>query len=225
MKQITDKAIVLSRTNYGERDRIITVIGQSSGKVTLFAKGVRAQKSKLAGGIELLCVTDITYIEGKSDLKTLTSTRLVAYYENLATDISRMQQAFTAIKAINTISEDGGGQEYFELLSSYFSWLDDLNYDVQIVELWFNLRLLSSTGTIPRTDIEPTAQTQKYFSFNHETQSFESHSDGQYSFNDIKLIKLLSTRQKPVKLQSQTGSEPQLVKLSRMLLKSNITEV
>lgn len=226
MKQTADKAIVLSRTNYGERDRIITILGQNSGKVTVFAKGVRAQKSRLAGGVELLNICDVTYVEGKSDLKTLTGSRLVKHFEVLATDMDRMQRAFAAIKIVYKLAEDGGGQEYFDLLAAFFEALNDRDYDPQIAELWLNVRLLSLTGTNPRTDTNvPEDQKAPLFNFNHDTQEFTHHPDGQYSLNDIKLIKLLARAEKPIKLQNPTGTEPQLVRLTQLLLKTNLTEV
>lgn len=226
MKQITDRAIVLSRTNYGERDRIITLLGQKSGKITVFAKGVRAQKSRLAGGIELLCITDITFVEGKSDLKTLTSTRLLSYYERLSSNMNYMQQAFGAIKAINTISEDGSGQEYFEILSTFFEALNDGSYDPNVVELWFNVRLLSLAGTLPRTDAQvPSGAKNLLFNFDHDAQRFMFHPEGQYSVNDVKLVNVLASSPKPVKLQAESGSEAQLNRLLQLLLKTNATEV
>ena len=47
MKQVVTKAIVLARTNYGEADRIVSVLTADKGKVRLLAKGVRKIKSKM----------------------------------------------------------------------------------------------------------------------------------------------------------------------------------
>ena len=75
MKTISTQAIVLKRSNYREADRILRVITPDRGKISLIAKAVRKPKSKLAGGIELFSVNEISYIEGKSDLSTLVSSR------------------------------------------------------------------------------------------------------------------------------------------------------
>ena len=53
------QAIVLRRTNYGEADRILKVI-TPQGQRSIMAKGVRREKSKLAGGIELFAISDMT---------------------------------------------------------------------------------------------------------------------------------------------------------------------
>lgn len=46
------QAIVLRRTNYGESDRILNLL-TPEGKVSVIARGVRKEKSRLAGSIEL----------------------------------------------------------------------------------------------------------------------------------------------------------------------------
>jgi DNA repair protein RecO (recombination protein O) len=45
------QGVVLTRINYAEADRILTVLTEDFGKVSLIAKGTRKEKSKLAGGI------------------------------------------------------------------------------------------------------------------------------------------------------------------------------
>ncbi|MCA9330182.1 DNA repair protein RecO, partial [Candidatus Saccharibacteria bacterium] len=62
MKQIVTVGIVLARINYGEADRIVTILTPDHGKIRLLARGVRKIKSRLAGGIELFSINDLTYI-------------------------------------------------------------------------------------------------------------------------------------------------------------------
>ena len=67
---VKTEAVVLRSIRYGEADRIITFITPDRGKVKGIAKGVRKQKSKLAGGIELFSVSDISFIPGRRDIDT-----------------------------------------------------------------------------------------------------------------------------------------------------------
>ena len=84
MKQLQTEGIVLSRTDYGEADRIINILTPEQGKIALMARGVRKPKSKLAGGIELFSISDISYIKGKGEIGTLISVRLKKHYANIA---------------------------------------------------------------------------------------------------------------------------------------------
>ncbi|MCA9348456.1 DNA repair protein RecO, partial [Candidatus Saccharibacteria bacterium] len=62
---LTTRAIILRRINYGEADRILTMLTSDFGKIRLIAKGVRKQKSRMAGGLELFGVSEINFIKGR----------------------------------------------------------------------------------------------------------------------------------------------------------------
>src|SRR5205085_581911 len=117
--------IVLSRTNYGEADRILTLLTPDHGKLRLMARGVRKVKSKLAGGIELFSVSDITFIRGRGEMGTLISTRLVKHYGKIVQHIDRVQLGYELIKLLNTATEDRPEADYFELLQQAFAALDE----------------------------------------------------------------------------------------------------
>ena len=75
-RDLRTEAIVLRRTDYGEADRILQLL-TPEGKKSVVAKGVRREKSKLAGGIELFSVSEVVIHEGKGELGILTGAKLV----------------------------------------------------------------------------------------------------------------------------------------------------
>ena len=97
------RAIVLRRTNYGEADRILQLL-TPKGKRSVMAKGVRRERSKLAGGIELFALCDVVLRLGRGNLALLTSSRLVAFYRHILEDYDRMQFAYTSMKLIASAS-------------------------------------------------------------------------------------------------------------------------
>ncbi len=113
MNQIVTKGIVLTRTDYGEADRIITMLTPDQGKVRVIAKGVRRVKSKLAGGIELFSVSSITYIPGRKEIGTLVSTRLQQHFGNIVKDIDRTMLGYELLKRLNKATEDDVDDDYF----------------------------------------------------------------------------------------------------------------
>lgn len=224
MKQIKDRAIVLSRVDYGERDRIITFLGKKSGKVSALAKSVRSAKSRLAGGIELLSESDITLIEGRTDLRILSSSRLIVHFSNLAKDMRRMQLAFKHIKTISKIADEAAGQEYYPVLFWSFSALDDDSYEPAIVDLWYVMQILGLSGSLPNLTVKQDLD-YKSFDFDHDSQKFFGRPEGIYTQNDLKLLRLCAASSQPPKLKNPLGSEDRLQSLSSILLKTNLTEV
>ena len=51
-RRYTTEAIVLSRFDFGEADRILTLITPGSGKLKAIAKGIRRPTSRIGGSLE-----------------------------------------------------------------------------------------------------------------------------------------------------------------------------
>lgn len=66
MKNISVEAIVLSRINIGEADRLLTVFSLELGKIKILAKGSRRIKSKTASHIEPFTIGKFQLFRGKS---------------------------------------------------------------------------------------------------------------------------------------------------------------
>lgn len=159
MKQLQTRGIILTRTDYGEADRILTLLTPEQGKLRLMARGVRKQRSKLAGGIELFSVSDISYMQGRGEIGTLTSARLVNYYNNIITKIGRVQLGYELIKLLHKATEDQPEPEYFILLEQAFQALDDPAIDLDLIRLWFAAQLLRQAGHWP--NLQTTASGDK----------------------------------------------------------------
>ncbi len=224
MKQYKDRAIVLSRVEYGERDRILTLLCQQRGKVSVLAKGVRSEKSRLAGGIELLSESEVSFVEGRSTIMALTSARLRQHFGELSKDIRRMQRAFAHLKVIYSIADDNTGQDYYETLLTSLSSMNDSSYDVRLVDAWFNMRVLHISGSEPNLQLDMGSTAEK-FEFDYDQQQFKPSAGGLFSQNDLKVLRLCVTQPKPPKLQKELGSEDRLQQLTQTLLRSNATEL
>jgi len=202
MNQIVTTAIILARTDYGEADRILTLLTPEQGKLRLLAKGVRRVKSKLAGGIELFSVSTITYIKGRSDLGTLVSTRLVKHYGRIVQDLDRTLLGYELIKQLNKITEDEIESVYFELLQEAFGALDDPEVPLPIVRLWFTAQLLRLGGHTPNLQTDSGGaklEAAETYNFSLDAMSFSRPvgRDGRFSADDIKFMRLVFAGNKP----------------------------
>jgi DNA repair protein RecO (recombination protein O) len=155
MKQLVTQGIVLQRTDYLEADRILVLLTPDQGKLHVLAKGVRKVKSKLAGGIELFSVSQITYIKGRSDLGTLVSSRLVKHYGGIVKDINRTMMGYELIKLLNKSTEDEPEEDYFAILQGAFEALEDASIELPLIQAWFTMQLLRVAGHTPnlQTDV------------------------------------------------------------------------
>lgn len=204
MKHFSDQAIVLTRTNFAEADRIITFLTRDHGKVRGLARGVRKQKSKLAGGIELFSISEISFLVGRGEVYTIASSRLVIHFGNIVKDIDRTNTAYEFIKLLNKQTEDQTEEAYFELLKTALESLNS-NVELSLIKLWFKAQMLSQSGNTPNFSSEKNGvrlkETQKYY-FDNDSMCFVRADSRRKTFsaNDIKFLRLLFGHSRPEQL-------------------------
>jgi DNA repair protein RecO len=194
MKHIITLGIILSRTEYGEADRIITVLTPEQGKLRLIARGVRKIKSRAAGGIELFSVSELTYMQGRGALGTLVSAHLKDHYGDIVKDIDRVQLGYNLIKMLNKATEDELEAEYFNLLEEGFRALNELDIPLRLVRLWFESQLLRLSGHEPNLQTDTNGKHLKIdsiYEFDFDAVSFRDYSRGRFSAEHIKVLRLL----------------------------------
>jgi DNA repair protein RecO (recombination protein O) len=222
MRTFRSPAIILARTNYAEADRIITFITPDHGKVKAIVKGVRKQKSKLAGGIELFSVSDISFIPGRGDIDTVVSTRLITHYGHIVKDLDRTNAGYSFIKKLNKATEDAAESAYFDLLNQAFQALDDSAIDLTLIEVWFNAQLLRLAGHTPnlRTDTDDKKlESNDTYDFDFEKMCF---GPGQaYDADQIKFLRLLFSANQPDTLSRVKGSA-RLAKAAAPLVQASL---
>lgn len=218
MKRFNTQGIVLARTNFGEADRIITFLSPDHGKVRAMVKGVRKSKSKLAGGIELFSVSDLGFIIGRSEIYTLTSSRLNKHYGNIVKDLDRTNFGYEFIKAINKATEEQPEEAYFNLLKDAFEALDDRALDLGIVEAWFGAQLLRLAGHSPNLRSQKSGsklEAGKKYDFDFDSMSFEPGKA--YTSDQIKFLRLLFSGNQPKILQKIQGAQELSKKVKPLL--------
>lgn len=207
MKPIKTQAIVLRRTNYAEADRILQLLTPTHGKLSVIAKGVRREKSKLAGGIELFAICDISVIPGKGDMGTLTSSRLDTFYSHIMEEYDRLQFGYEAIKQVGIVADAVQDPAFFELLKVTLISLDHKDVDVKITQAWFWLQLAILTGVGLNLSTDENGMKlveESRYNFSDDSMSFAYQEQGRFTTEHIKLLRLLSA-QPPVVAQQVRG--------------------
>lgn len=206
-QQVTD-AIVLTRIDYGEADRIITMLTPDQGKLRLMAKGVRRVKSKVAGSVELFSVTNVTYIRGRSEIGTLISARLQVHYGRIVQGLDRTMLGYDLIKRLNKVTEDEPEPDYFHLLQQAFISLDDPTIATDLIKLWFDAQLLRLSGHMPNLLTEPDGTkltSGKTYEFSFDDSSFISRPEAVYDTDTIKFLRLVFSGNVPEVLSKIEG--------------------
>lgn len=200
-------AIILRRINYGEADRILTFLTRDFGKIAVIAKGVRKEKSKLAGGIELMSESDISYIVGKNSIGTLISTQLIRHFGNIHTNLDRMRFGGEFLKRIDKCTEDDTSPEYYDLTVNVLLALNTSGIPLDLVDAWATMRLLFILGeiiNIENDSLDKPFDESAMYRFSYEDNRFIRDPKGDIEPSVIKFIRLLG-REDPAKIVAVKG--------------------
>lgn len=198
------RAIVLRRTNYGEADRILQLL-TPTGKKSVMARGVRREKSKLAGGIELFAVCDVVIHQGaNSQLGILTSSRLVQFYRHIMADYDRLQFGYEVIKHVSKASEMVDEPEWYDVLFEVLRGLDAVTLPLMLTKTWFYLHYsdlmgeaLSLTNDVDGQPLLPDAG----YCYDVSEKGLRQAQGGEVTADHIKFLRLVSVKSLETLLQ------------------------
>lgn len=213
-------AIVLRRTNYGESDRILNLI-TPEGKIAVLAKSVRKSKSRLAGGIELFSVADVVIHQGRSNLGTLTSAKMLQFYGGIMSDVSRLELAGNCLKRLDRVAEQVPSPEHFHILQQTLSALDR-GLSNSLITTWFTLNLARANGEeinllrdTAGADLDPTCT----YIWDQVESALRPDERGLIGAQEIKLARFLL--QKPLvwasKVENCANILPPIYELAKTL--------
>lgn len=212
-KQFATQGIILTRTDFGEADRILTFITPTNGKVKAMAKGVRKPKAKLAGGLELFSVSDITIVKSRGEIDTLISARLIRHYGNIVKDLKRTETGYEMLRILNKGTEEAAEEGYYHLLEVALAGLDESELDPSLAMLWFQMQLLKLSGHSPnlQTDIAGARLKEaSTYNFYPDKMRFSPKPSKQGSFTSyhIKFLRLGFAADRPQILKRVENFNP-----------------
>ena len=204
MTDLRTQAIVLSRIKYQESDRILTLL-TPEGRFSAIARGVRKERSKLAGSIEPFTVSDVV-LHFKSQnpdsgvgLAILTSATMLKFYQNIITDLDTLTIASNFLKVINRLTNDADSKEYFQLLKNALSALNTAEkYQIPLVETHFYLNLTFISGEMINLASDSNGDRLTLdgsYNWHSFDRCFVPMTDGTGEFNadTIKILRLMTS--------------------------------
>ena len=164
------EAIVLSRLNLGEADRILTLFTPQYGKLRVIAKGARKARSRLGPHLEIFTRCQLNLSRGR-DLDVVTSAETLDAYPPLRDDLDVLGHASHMVELVARLTEDRQEQErVYDLLRGSLRLLAD-GVDPFAVTRHFEFMLLVALGYRPELyrcleSGEPLEPTTNLFSAN-----------------------------------------------------------
>lgn len=139
-------ALILRHRDFGEADRLITILTPQHGKLDVLAKGVRKPTSTKTGHLELYTHSELLIARGSS-LDLVTQAQMRNPYLALHEDLLRGAYATYCVELLDrfTVEEDVRHDALFTLLDATF---ERLCYDPDVLRVvrYYELRLLDEVA-------------------------------------------------------------------------------
>jgi DNA repair protein RecO (recombination protein O) len=148
-REYKTEAIVIRKTKLGEADSILTFFTPRLGKIQGFAKSLRKTKSKMAGHLELLTYSEVSFSRGRN-VDTITGAQTIEAFLPLKSDLWLTSCGLYVAELVNQFAaEHQENYPLFQLLLETLRRLCDEN-NREVVLRYFELHLLESAGYRPQ---------------------------------------------------------------------------
>jgi DNA repair protein RecO (recombination protein O) len=163
------EVIVIKKTKLGEADTILTFFTPRLGKIQGFAKSLRKPKSKMAGHLELLIHSAVSFSRGRGNIDTITGAQTINAFLPLRDDLWLTSCGLYVAELVHQFTAEH--QENLPLFLLTLETLERLcrEENKELVLRWFELHLLESAGYRPQLREcvichKPLEATNNYFS-------------------------------------------------------------
>lgn len=150
MGTIKTNGIIISENNFGDFDKMLTMLTPGLGKISCIAKGARRPKSALMAGTQLLCFGEYLMYKG-SNTYNINSCETIEVFYNLRMDLDKLKYAAHITKIIQDITQEN--QNSYKILQLYLNTLytlSETDKNLDLVLSIFKLRILCILGFTPR---------------------------------------------------------------------------
>jgi DNA repair protein RecO (recombination protein O) len=145
-----DRAFVLGAIPLREKDRIVTFLGEESGKKRAVARGARRLQSATSGSLEPMSEIEVLYFEKEGrDLARIDSVSRIRSSFPLAATLEGALLLSAMAESLSTfVSDSEPAEKFFRLASHAVAALFE-GAEAPLVSAYFDLWVLRLSGVLP----------------------------------------------------------------------------
>jgi DNA repair protein RecO (recombination protein O) len=146
-------ALLLRSVDYGEADRIVTLLTARFGKVGYIARAARRSKKRFGAALEPLTLLQAHVGAGRGPLASLERAEITRAFPRVLGDLGRMQAGFAALEFVRELTpEHEPDPGLFATVTAFLDALEAGAAPASSLVLCFQARLLALAGLSPRLD-------------------------------------------------------------------------
>lgn len=143
------EALVMRHIDYGEADRIVTLLTPAHGMIKGFARAARKSRKRFGVSLEPFCRIEVQWRTSGNNLSALQDAELLDARSGLSGDLQKFALACYGIELVEILLHEGEPHiEVYQLLQAYLDCLT-VDGDSAVARLLFELRLIQQLGYVP----------------------------------------------------------------------------
>ena len=143
------KGLVLRETEYKDADKLLTVLTAEHGTLTLKARGVRKNASKIKGPCQLLCYSSFT-ASSYQGYYSITEAEVIEMFPGLRQDLEQLSLASWFAQAAETVADaDAPSPELLRLTLNALYALANRVRPPRLIKAAFEFKLACLAGFLP----------------------------------------------------------------------------
>ncbi|MBR4309230.1 MAG: DNA repair protein RecO [Oscillospiraceae bacterium] len=146
---IKTKGIVLRETSYQEQDKLLTVLTENYGKLTVRARGAKSTRNTMKAAYQLMAYSEMTLMEQQGRY-VMTEAVTKELFSELQEDIELLSLSSYFLQVTEAVAQEEDPEpELLSLLMNVLYALGKLKMPQALVKMVFELRLCCVIGFLP----------------------------------------------------------------------------
>lgn len=142
-------ALVIRESDYGENDKLLTLLTAEKGRMTVLFKGGKSLRNKNSASSQLLCYSEFT-VKERNGFYTLSEAALIQQFFELRSSLDRFSLSQYIADVCGEISvENENGEETLSLALNTLYMLCREDIDTDFIKAVFELRSMALNGFCP----------------------------------------------------------------------------
>lgn len=151
------RAVVLRSVDFGDSDRIVTLLTDQLGRIAVMARGARKSQRRFGASLEPFALIEASIALGSGEVSRLAEARVIRAFPRLLGSLDAMREAGRALELVRRIAPQREGEpRLLACVEALFAELDQAVASGSSHRGAFarsSLRALAVVGLQPRLDV------------------------------------------------------------------------
>lgn len=151
MEVVKVKGIIINESNYSETSKLLKIVTEEYGLISVMAKGAKSLKSKLRSVTTKLTYAEFQIYYKENKISTLVCADEIHSLVNIKSDLLKISYASFLLELTEQVMKQSNDTNIFNLLVATLLKIED-NYDPMVITNILELKYLTYLGIKPFFD-------------------------------------------------------------------------